>query len=113
MKPIKSDLFKLSIKIIVSLLLCLVYSIPAAYCCFYLPRVWGEDRLLRQFGLIFQLACLLILGFGLHFLICHKIAPFKNNKYKIIYWAVSIVFMNPYVWYGIIYLISCIPGVNW
>lgn len=111
MRLVKSDLFKIFIKIIVALLLSLAYSFPASYCCFYLPRVWGENRLLRQFGLILQLTFLLILGFGFHFLICHKIAPFKKKKYIIIYWVISIVFMNPYVWFGIIYLVSYIPDI--
>lgn len=112
MKWPKSDKIKFLIKIILSLIVCLAYSVPAAYCCFYLPRVWGDDRALRQFGLILLLILLLAVGFVLHFLICNKLMPFSKKKYKIIYWIVSVIFMNPYVWFGLVWLISYIPGVS-
>lgn len=107
--------FKLFVKIIISLTICLIYSIPAAFICFYIPRVWAEKvfiRVIRRVGLVILLLLIFSIGILLHFLICYKLMPFNTKKYKVIYWIVSIFFMNPYIWFGIFYLISYIPGTK-
>lgn len=104
MKAHKTEDEKLLIKwlfsVIINFVLCVIF-----FCVIYDigNNARGEFATRRKIIDIAFMVFIFVVAVILHFVVYKKEPQFEKNGYKIVYWVVTLLFMNPFMFYAIFY----------
>lgn len=93
-------LIKWLISAIINIFLCVIF-----FCVIYDigNNARGEFAARRKIIDILFMVFIYAAALILHFAVYKKEPKFEKKGYRIVYWAVTVLFMNPYMFYAILY----------
>lgn len=106
MNTYKTEDEKLLIKGLISAIINFFFCAAFFFIMYDIVSAYGEFATKRK---VIDVVCMIVIfiaAFVSHFAVYKKEPRFEKKGYKIVYWVVTILFMNPYMFYSMIYIIG-------